>query len=134
MYVLGHACLCYAGLEFGELPFATEESGCLARLPSGYSLSAKACCKRACSQARAGCRYLRNITIPAVFIKKTEGQVLKDLLKPGMEDVYAVMDWNDVLPRADKVRRSEKPSSFSLCGAWRLCSWVAFLLLAVFKF
>ncbi len=58
------------------------------------------------SQARAWCRYLRNITIPAVFIKKTEGQVLKDLLKPGMEDVYAVMDWNDVLPRADKVRRS----------------------------
>jgi hypothetical protein len=50
------------------------------------------------------CRYLRNITIPAVFIKKTEGKVLKDLLKPGMEDVYVVMDWNDVLPRADKVR------------------------------
>jgi len=50
------------------------------------------------------CRSLRNITIPAVFIKKTEGKVLKDLLKPGMEDVYVVMDWNDVLPRADKVR------------------------------
>ena len=49
------------------------------------------------------CRYLRNITIPAVFIKKTEGKVLKDLLKPGMEDVYVIMDWNDVLPRADKV-------------------------------
>ena len=57
-------------------------------------------------QATCSCRYLRNITIPAVFIKKTEGQVLKDLLKPDMEDVYVVMDWNDVLPRADKARCS----------------------------
>lgn len=53
------------------------------------------------------CRYLRNITIPAAFITKSDGQVLKDLFKktatsPG-EDVYIVMDWNDVLPRAQKV-------------------------------
>jgi hypothetical protein len=53
-------------------------------------------------------RYLRNITIPAAFITKSDGQVLKDLFKKSGgaegEDVYIVMDWNDVLPRAQKVR------------------------------
>ncbi len=53
-------------------------------------------------------RYLRNITIPAAFITKSDGQVLKDLFKktPGSaqpDDVYVVLDWNDVLPRAHKV-------------------------------
>ena len=55
-------------------------------------------------------RYLRNITIPAAFITKSDGQKLKDLFKTGAggaaEDVYIVMDWNDVLPRAEKVRFS----------------------------
>lgn len=71
-------------------------------------------------QATCSCRYLRNITIPAVFIKKTEGQVLKDLLKPDMEDVYVVMDWNDVLPRADKARCS--CSSYDMCILRVLCA------------
>ena len=52
-------------------------------------------------------RYLMNITIPAAFITKSDGQVLKDLFKRSgsspAEDVYIVMDWNDVLPRAQKV-------------------------------
>jgi hypothetical protein len=70
------------------------------------------------------CRYLRNITIPAVFIKKTEGKVLKDLLKPGMEDVYVVMDWNDVLPRADKVCSGAPVPELGvlhLLPAWSTC-------------
>ena len=71
-------------------------------------------------QATRSCRYLRNITIPAVFIKKTEGQILKDLLKPDMEDVYVVMDWNDVLPRADKARCS--CSSYDMCLFRVLCA------------
>ena len=52
-------------------------------------------------------RYLRNITIPSAFITKSDGQALKDLFKrtgsADVEDVYIVMDWNDVLPRAEKV-------------------------------
>ena len=53
-------------------------------------------------------RYLMNITIPAAFITKSDGQVLKDMFKKTgaspAEDVYIVMDWNDVLPHAQKVR------------------------------
>ena len=60
------------------------------------------------------CRYLRNITIPAAFITKSDGQKLKDLFRTTAaggsgEDVYVVMDWNDVLPRAQKVRCSWGP-------------------------
>ena len=61
----------------------------------------------------AGHRYLRNITIPSAFITKSDGQALKDLFKrtgsADVEDVYIVMDWNDVLPRAEKV---SPPSAF----------------------
>ncbi len=53
------------------------------------------------------CRYLRNITIPSAFITKSDGQALKDLFKKTgtaeVDDVYVVLDWNDVLPRAEKV-------------------------------
>lgn len=52
-------------------------------------------------------RYLRNITIPSAFITKSDGQTLKDLFKKNgaaeVDDVYVVLDWNDVLPRAQKV-------------------------------
>lgn len=59
----------------------------------------------------AVCRYLRNITIPSAFITKSDGQTLKDLFKKTgsaqVDDVYVKLDWNDVLPRAQKVR--ERP-------------------------
>ena len=60
------------------------------------------------SEARcAAHRYLRNITIPSAFITKSDGQTLKDLFKKTgsaqVDDVYVVLDWNDVLPRAQKV-------------------------------
>lgn len=69
---------------------------------------------------RGGCRFLRNITIPASFITKSDGQVLKDLFKktPGNtqpDDVYVVLDWNDVLPRAQKVT----PHSHCMLGCTR---------------
>ena len=55
----------------------------------------------------AGTRYLRNITIPSAFITKSDGQTLKDLFKKtgsaAVDDVYVVLDWNDVLPRAQRV-------------------------------
>ena len=55
-------------------------------------------------------RYLRNITIPSAFITKSDGQTLKDLFKKSgsaqVDDVYVVLDWNDVLPRAQRVSNS----------------------------
>lgn len=51
-------------------------------------------------------RYLRNITIPAGFIKRTDGDVLKDLMKKNVvspNPVYLTMDWKDILPRHEKV-------------------------------
>lgn len=80
---------------------------------------------------RGGCRFLRNITIPASFITKSDGQVLKDLFKktPGNtqpDDVYVVLDWNDVLPRAQKVT----PHSHCMLGCTRygvlLCALIAY--------
>ncbi len=46
-------------------------------------------------------RYLKNITIPAAFIKKSDGDVLKGLVAE--VDTYVVLDWKDVLPRTQKV-------------------------------
>ena len=49
-------------------------------------------------------RYLRNISIPAAFITKSSGDALKGLLTSGQQDgVYASMDWNNILPKAEKV-------------------------------
>ena len=50
-------------------------------------------------------RYLRNITIPAAFITKSSGDALKGLLTSGpqQDGVYASMDWNNILPKAEKV-------------------------------
>ncbi|CAK0785896.1 hypothetical protein CVIRNUC_009109 [Coccomyxa viridis] len=66
-------------------------------------------------------KYLRNITIPSAFITKSDGQALKDLFKrtgsADVEDVYIVMDWNDVLPRAEKVEWEFWTNSNDMCGA-----------------
>ena len=66
-------------------------------------------------------RYLRNITIPSAFITKSDGQTLKDLFKKNgaaeVDDVYVVLDWNDVLPRAHKVSSQQKHFSYSLVAA-----------------
>lgn len=52
----------------------------------------------------SSCRYLRELVIPAAFVTKTTGDVLKDLVKSGStEEAYVVMDWTDVLPRSSKV-------------------------------
>lgn len=63
---------------------------------------------------------LRNITIPAGFITKSDGQILKDLMdssKGEAQETFIVMDWNDVLPRASKVGappyRAPKPHEIS---------------------
>ena len=43
-----------------------------------------------------------NITIPASFVTRSTGDALKELLKGGAP-VYAVMDWQDILPRQQQV-------------------------------
>lgn len=58
-------------------------------------------------------RYLKNITIPAAFIKKKDGDVLKSILETSQ--VYVVMDWNDVLPRARTVCGSSVRMSVCSC-------------------
>ena len=63
-----------------------------------WSISSKGVC---------GNRYLGNISIPAAFITQTTGQVLKDLLLNGhTEDAVVILDWTDVLERAETVRES----------------------------
>lgn len=59
--------------------------------------------------------YLKNITIPAAFIKKLHGDKLKKMLED--TDVYVVMDWHDVLPRASKVEWEFWTNSNDQCGA-----------------
>ena len=60
-------------------------------------------------------KYLRNITIPAAFITKSDGQALKDLLRRG--EAYVVMDWADVLPKATRVEWEFWSNSNDMCGA-----------------
>ena len=55
-------------------------------------------------QQRSICRFLRNITIPAAFIKKSDGDILKRLLEPGNDELDIIFDCNDVLPRRTQVR------------------------------
>ena len=67
-------------------------------------------------------RFLRNITIPAVFIQKTDGDALKQLVSKnptgqGQEQVIVVMDWTDALPKADKVEWEFWTNSNDQCGA-----------------
>ena len=66
------------------------------------------------------CRYLRNITIPAAFITKSDGDALKTLLKVdssgSSKDVVVVMDWKDALPAADKVTWEFWSNSNDMCG------------------
>lgn len=69
-----------------------------------------------------GCRYLRNITIPAAFVTKSTGDALKGLTKKtstgqGQEEVIVVMDWIDALPKADKVEWEFWTNSNDQCGA-----------------
>ena len=54
-------------------------------------------------------RYLRNITLPGALITKSSGDVLKGLLTSGLqqEDVYVSMDWNDILPNAERYASLE---------------------------
>lgn len=47
---------------------------------------------------------MKNITIPAGFVSASVGDALKKLLK-GKEDVIIAMDWVDVLPKEEQVRR-----------------------------
>jgi hypothetical protein len=60
-------------------------------------------------------KYLRNITIPAAFITKSDGAALKDLVRRG--DTYIVMDWSDVLPKASRVEWEFWSNSNDMCGA-----------------
>ena len=60
-------------------------------------------------------RYLRNITIPAAFITKSDGAALKDLVKAG--DAYVTLDWGDVLPKASTVEWEFWSNSNDQCGA-----------------
>ncbi len=61
-------------------------------------------------------RWLKNISIPAVFVTKSTGEVLKNLLKDKKE-VYVSLDWNDALPRKKTVEWEFWTNSNDMCGA-----------------
>ena len=61
-------------------------------------------------------KYLRNITIPAAFLTKTDGQALKDLLRKG-RDAYVSLDWTDLLPKREVVEWEFWSNSNDQCGA-----------------
>jgi hypothetical protein len=63
-------------------------------------------------------RYLSHLTIPAAFVTKTTGDILKALITTGTaEQAYVIMDWTDVLPRASKVKWQFWSGSNDMCGA-----------------
>lgn len=64
-------------------------------------------------------RYIRNLTIPAAFIMKKDGDMLKGLLADPHTGKYASfedqalmvqMSWRDLLPRAETVRSPPSPA------------------------
>ncbi len=106
---------------------ASHQEGCCNCKPCRVLICMQACCAvrqtghattallmtKGTRVPRTACavhRYLRNITIPSAFITKSDGQTLKDLFKKSgsaqVDDVYVVLDWNDVLPRAQRVSDS----------------------------
>ncbi|KAK9795904.1 hypothetical protein WJX73_006236 [Symbiochloris irregularis] len=60
-------------------------------------------------------KFLKNITIPAAFIGKSNGDIMKDLLKRG-EQVHAIFDWKDVLPKRSLVSWEFWTNSNDQCG------------------
>ena len=53
-------------------------------------------------------RWHSEITIPAAFMMKSDADVLKGLLATSSDpkEVYVILDWADVLPKANRVRLS----------------------------
>ena len=102
-----HSCFCFHR-SFDWAAFIVALTGL------HFALWDTACTTPCCS------RYLRNITIPAAFVTKSTGDALKELVakKPtGQEEVIAVMDWTDALPKADKVEWEFWTNSNDQCGA-----------------
>eukprot|EP00887_Chlorella_sp_A99_P001340 scaffold14.g1340.t1 len=60
-------------------------------------------------------KYLTNITVPASFIKRSDGDVLKGLLKSGQQ-VYVTLDWTDALPKKQQVSWEFWTNSNDQCG------------------
>ena len=102
-------------LESLPLPIKPETSGNAHELTSHDNKRRKA--SRLTSERTATFRYLRNITVPAAFVTKSTGDILKGLVKLGSEPAYIVMDWTDVLPGPTKWNGSSGLGErlFSVC-------------------
>lgn len=70
--------------------------------------------------------YIQNLTIPAGFIQKDDGDLLKSLLTKGTTGRYSNFDdmalsvtlsWKDILPRNDKVKWEFWTNSNDACGS-----------------
>jgi hypothetical protein len=65
-------------------------------------------------------KYLRNITIPAAFVTRTDGDALKALIKPTRSDkhprVMISLDWTDLLPRSEIVHWEFWSNANDMCG------------------
>lgn len=102
--------------DFSQFDSALAQEGAQAQCTSCSTLL----CAAQAQHSYSMFRYLRNITIPAAFIKKSDGDALKALLTKtpsGQEEVIVVMDWTDALPKADKVEWEFWSNSNDQCGA-----------------
>lgn len=65
-------------------------------------------------------RYLQNITVPAAFVTKSVGDILKGLIKPTRKDsspaAMVSMDWTDILPRSEVVNWEFWSNANDMCG------------------
>lgn len=83
---------------------------CPPRPPTAWHALPRPYCALTCPPPRS------NITIPATFVTKSTGDALKGLLKGG-QPVYAVMDWQDLLPRKTQARAARAGHVLGACGA-----------------
>ncbi len=66
-------------------------------------------------ESQAAYLYLRNITVPAVFVTRSTADALKGLLAGGAE-ARVSLDWTDALPRARVVEWEFWTNSNDQCG------------------
>ena len=107
-------CVAHAEVQISQSDSAQAQQGAQAQWTSCSLCAAQA------QHSYSMSRYLRNITIPAAFIRKSDGDALKALLTKtptGQEEVIVVMDWTDALPKADKVEWEFWSNSNDQCGA-----------------
>lgn len=107
-----------AACKFTEKVWHAQNAGAVAVLVVNYDDSQTTMDAPDEDDEDKNIRYLKDLVIPAAFVTKSTGDILKDLIKTGsQEQARIVMDWTDVLPRAEKVHWQFWSGSNDMCGA-----------------